>query len=181
MARVLIVGCGCRGQELARELRARGHAVRGTTRTAAGLAAIEAAGAEPWVADPDRVATLSYALDGVTVLCWLLGSARGSEAQLDALHGTRLQMLLERSIDTTIRGVLYEAAGSAGPERLAAGAETVRRACDRSEIPWRLLAAEPGAGRWAAWLEAAVAGVEGLLAARRPAGQAADSASGPRR
>ena len=32
VARVLIVGCGCRGQALARELRAAGHAVRGTTR-----------------------------------------------------------------------------------------------------------------------------------------------------
>ncbi|HEX5146304.1 MAG TPA: hypothetical protein VFV85_04720, partial [Conexibacter sp.] len=66
MARVLIVGCGCRGQALARELRARGHAVRGTTRDEAGRAAIEAAGAEAWIGDPDRIATISYALDGVT-------------------------------------------------------------------------------------------------------------------
>jgi uncharacterized protein YbjT (DUF2867 family) len=173
MARVLIVGCGCRGQALARELRRRGHAVRGTTRTAAAVAAIEAAGAEAWVGDPDRIATLTYALDGVTVLCWLLGSARGTEEQLDALHGTRLQMLLERSIDTTVRGVLYEAAGSAGAARLAAGAATVRAACGRSEIPWRLLEASPGEGGWEAWTAAAVAGVEGLLEARRPAGGAA--------
>ena len=34
VARVLIVPCGCRGQALARELRAAGHAVRGTTRAA---------------------------------------------------------------------------------------------------------------------------------------------------
>ena len=33
MARVLIVGCGGRGQALARELAAAGHAVRGTTRS----------------------------------------------------------------------------------------------------------------------------------------------------
>ena len=32
MARVLIVGCGGRGQALARELVAAGHAVRGMTR-----------------------------------------------------------------------------------------------------------------------------------------------------
>jgi 3-hydroxyisobutyrate dehydrogenase-like beta-hydroxyacid dehydrogenase len=47
LARVLIVGCGCRGQALARELRAAGHAVRGTTRDAGKVAAIAAAGAEP--------------------------------------------------------------------------------------------------------------------------------------
>lgn len=170
MARVLIVGCGCRGQALTRELRVRGHAVRGTTRTAAGASAIEAAGAEAWVGDPDRIATLTYALDGVTVLCWLLGSAQGTAAQLDALHGTRLQMLLERSIDTTVRGVLYEAAGSAGAARLAAGAATVRAACARSEIPWGLLEADPRGGDWDGWVAAAVAGVEGLLEARRPAG-----------
>jgi len=168
MARVLIVGCGCRGQALARALRERGHAVRGTSRSQERLAAIEAAGAEPWQGDPDRIATLSYALDGVTVLCWLLGSARGTAEQLDALHGMRLQMLLERSIDTTVRGVLYEAAGSAGAARLAAGAETVRRACARSEIPWALLEADPGGGDWDGWLGAAVAAVERLLEARRP-------------
>lgn len=164
MARVLIVGCGCRGQALTRALRARGHAVRGTTREEAGVAAIEAAGAEAWVGDPDRIATLTYALDGVTVLCWLLGSARGSDAQLDALHGTRLQMLVERAVDTTVRGLLYEAAGSAaGPDgaRLAAGAETVRAACGRSEIPYALLREEPGDhGRW---LEAALRAVDDLL------------------
>ena len=77
MARVLIVGCGCRGQALARELRERGHAVRGTTRTEARRAAIEAAGAEVWIGDPDRIATICYALDGVTILCWLMGSASG--------------------------------------------------------------------------------------------------------
>ncbi|MBB4662436.1 NAD(P)H-binding protein [Conexibacter arvalis] len=169
MARVLIVGCGCRGQALARALRARGHAVRGTTRTPERRAAIEAAGAEAWTGDPDRIATLSYALDGVTVLCWLLGSARGTPEALDALHGPRLRMLLERSIDTTVRGVLYEAAGSAGAERLAGGAETVRAACTRSEIPFALLEVDPD--EHAAWLAAAVAGVEGLLEARRPAGR----------
>jgi len=169
MARVLIVGCGCRGQALTRALRARGHAVRGTTRRPAAVAAIEAAGGEAWVGDPDRVATLTYALDGVTVLCWLLGSARGSDAQLDALHGTRLQMLLERSVDTTVRGLLYEAAGSAaGPEgaRLAAGAETVRAACGRSEIPYALLREPPDDPD--RWLAAALRAIDGLLGVGAP-------------
>ena len=43
MARVLIVGCGCRGQALAAALLEDGHAVRGTTRSAEWLAAMRAA------------------------------------------------------------------------------------------------------------------------------------------
>src|SRR5690348_2327729 len=125
MARVLIVGCGCRGQALARELRARGHAVRGTTRSEARRAQIEAAGAEVWIGDLDRIATIFYALDGVTILCWLMGSASGPPEKIDALHGSRLSMLLERTIDTTVRGLLYEAAGSVDGALLAAGGETV--------------------------------------------------------
>ena len=77
MARVLLVGCGCRGRGLARALRADGHAVRGTTRDPAGREAIAAAGAQPWVGDPDRVASLTGALEGAALVCWLLGSARG--------------------------------------------------------------------------------------------------------
>ena len=165
MARVLIVGCGCRGQALARALRERGHAVRGTTRDAAGRAAIEAAGAEAWVGDPDRIATISYALDGVTVLCWLMGSAAGSDEQLAALHGSRLKMLLERTIDTTVRGLLYEAAGSVDPVLLAEGAETVRAACTYSEIPYALLNADPA--HHEAWLAGALASVDELLAFQR--------------
>ncbi|HWF35957.1 MAG TPA: hypothetical protein VG295_11300, partial [Solirubrobacteraceae bacterium] len=77
MARILIVGCGCRGQQLAGELRAAGHAVRGTTRDPGRQPAIEAAGAEPFVADPDRVGTLIPAFAGVAVMCLLLASAAG--------------------------------------------------------------------------------------------------------
>lgn len=166
MARVLIVGCGCRGQALARALRARGHAVRGTTRTQARRAAIEAAGAEVWIGDPDRVATIHYALDGVTILCWLLGSAAGSEEAVAALHGSRLGMLLERTIDTTVRGVVYEAAGSVPGDVLAGGAAIVRGRCAYSEIPHALLTADPADGH-DAWLAAALAAVEQLLAFRR--------------
>ncbi len=165
MARVLIVGCGCRGQALARELRARGHAVRGTTRRAEGVAAIEATGAQAWVGDPDRIASLSYALDGVTILCWLMGSATGSDEHLADLHGSRLTMLLERTIDTTVRGLLYEAAGTVDPALLARGGEAVRKACSYSEIPHALLEADPADHD--AWLAAALAQVDALLAFER--------------
>ncbi|MFL5816344.1 MAG: NAD(P)-binding domain-containing protein [Conexibacter sp.] len=165
MARVLIVGCGCRGQALARALCAQGHAVRGTTRSEERRAAIEAAGAEVWIGDPDRIATISYALADVTILCWLMSSAEGSEEKIAALHGSRLRMLLERSIDTTVRGLLYEAAGSVDSALLAEGAETVRAACGYSEIPHALLDVDPADHE--TWLAAALGAIEGLLAFQR--------------
>ena len=64
MARVLIVGCGCRGQSLARELVAIGHTVRGTTRDPERQRQIEASGAQPFIADPDRIGTLVPAFAG---------------------------------------------------------------------------------------------------------------------
>ena len=58
MARVLIVGCGCRGRALGAALRATGHAVRGHARVAGAARRLEAAGIEAVVADPDRLGTL---------------------------------------------------------------------------------------------------------------------------
>jgi hypothetical protein len=103
VARVLIVPCGCRGRELAAALVAAGHAVRGTTRAPAKAGAIAAAGAEPYVGDPDRIGTLMGALSGVTVVCWLLGTVSDPD-----LHGGRLRMLFEKLVDTPVRGVVYE-------------------------------------------------------------------------
>jgi putative NADH-flavin reductase len=161
MARCLIVGCGCRGLTLAAELRARGHAVRGTTRDPARRAELETAGVEAYIGDPDRVATIAPAFAHAGVVCVLLGSAQGSREKLAALHGTRLDMLLERMLDTTVRGVVYECAGSVDPELLCAGAERVRHACERSLIPFVLVDVDPN--EHAAWLTAAVNGVERIL------------------
>ena len=82
---------------LARELIAGGHAVRGTTRSVGRVADIERVGAEPFVGDPDRVATIARAFDHASIACVLLGSAQGDAAALQALHGTRLEMLLART------------------------------------------------------------------------------------
>jgi uncharacterized protein YbjT (DUF2867 family) len=133
VARVLLVGCGCRGRELAAELVSRGHAVRGTTRSDARLSDIEAVGAEAVLADPNRLATLTPHLDGVTVLCWLMASARGDG--VDALHGDRLQALLETLVDTHVRGVVYEAAGSVDRSLLEQGAALVRHASETWRMP----------------------------------------------
>ena len=105
------MGCGCRGQELARELLAEGHAVRGTTRDRRRFDAITAAGAEPVHADPDRVGTLVASLDAVAVVVWLLGRASGTPEQLAALYSERLRAFLERLVDTGVRGVVLEPAG----------------------------------------------------------------------
>jgi hypothetical protein len=118
VARVLVVGCGCRGAALGRALAAE-HAVRGTTRSPERVAELEEAGIEGVLADPDRLATLVPALSGVTVVCWLMGSAVDSPD----VNGPRLASFAEHLVDTPVRGLVYEAAGSAEPAVLAAGAQ----------------------------------------------------------
>lgn len=127
MARALIVGCGCRGRELGERLLAEGWAVRGTSRRQEGLEAIEAAGIEATLADPDRPGTILELVGDVAVLVLLLGSLDGSDEELAAIHGPRLERLLEHLVETPVRGVVYE-----GPE---AGAEVVRAAGRTWRIP----------------------------------------------
>ena len=122
---------------------------------------IEAAGAEAVLGDPDVVATLARSFEHVGVACVLLGSAAGTPAQLAALHGTRLEMLLTRMLDTTVRGVVYEAAGSVDRDVLAGGAALVESRCEDSRIPYALLRADPADRE--AWARAAVAAVSSAL------------------
>ena len=152
MARILIVPCGCRGRALAAELAAAGHTVRGTTRDPANAEAIRAAGAEPYVGDPDRIATLMDALAGVTVVCWLMGTLPVPE-----LHAGRLRMLWEKLVDTPVRGVIYEPTRPALPE----GEGVARAASETWRIPLEVLTADPA--DHAAWLPAARASVDRLL------------------
>jgi len=123
LARALIVGCGCRGRELGRDLLATGWAVRGTSRREAGLAAIEAAGIEAALADPDQPGTVLELVGDVAVLVLLLGGAKGSEEQLAAIHGPRLERLMERLVETPVRGIVYEGTAN-GEEVVLAAART---------------------------------------------------------
>jgi nucleoside-diphosphate-sugar epimerase len=161
--RVLLVGGGCRGLALARELIADGHAVRAVTRDERHRAAIEEAGAECWIGDPDVVGTLRYALENVTILVWALGTAAGGSEQIAALHGPRLGMMLSKAIDTTVRGVVYEASGTVGPDALKSGVAELRRTCERNEIPHAIVDEDPARGdAWVAAIRQAIGGLLGV-------------------
>jgi hypothetical protein len=105
VARVLIVG----GEGRADELAGSGHVVE------------EAAGA-----DPDRLATLTPRLEGVSVVCWLFGCADAAP-----LHGDRLAALIEYLVDTPVRGFVYERSQThpGGEEIVARGQATFRLPC----------------------------------------------------
>ena len=164
MARALIVGCGCSGRALGSELRDEGWQVRGTSRDEDGLVAIEEAGIEPARADPERPATILDLVGDVTVVLWLLGSAKGSGENLAAVHGDRLEALLERFVETPVRGFVYEGAGTVDPKVLAGGAELVRNA----EQTWRIPVAVTDTLRdqGPQWVEEIETAVIGLLARR---------------
>jgi uncharacterized protein YbjT (DUF2867 family) len=142
VARALIVGCGCRGRLFGGRLLDAGWAVRGTSRRAEGLTAIEAAGIEGAVADPERPGTLLDLVADVAIVHYLLGSAEGPAEDLEAIHGPRLERLLEKLVDTPVRGLVYEACGSVDPVLLAGGADLVRSAAATWHIPVEILIEE---------------------------------------
>lgn len=147
MARVLIVGCGCRGSALGDALAHAGHAVRGTSRSPDRLPDEPVEGV---VADPSRLATLTPQLEGVTVVCWLLGPVDDPD-----LHGPRLAAMLEWIVDTPVRGFVYEAS-----PRQAEGERIVASAAETWHIPAEVVRADPSAHEeWLAAMTAAVAGV----------------------
>ena len=137
------MGCGCRGQSLARALREDGHQVRGTSRSDDRLAAIEDAGAEAVVADPYRLATLTPLLAGVSVVLWPLASATGTPEQVDAVHATRLESLLGKLVDSGVRGMVYEATGSVRGDVLRAGAAQVRKSGEWFRMPVEVVEQDP--------------------------------------
>ncbi len=155
MARALIVGCGCRGRLLGERLRAEGWAVRGTSRRDDGLAAIEAAGIEPALADPDRPGTLLELVGDVAVVHWLLGSAQAEPEVIAAIHGPRLERTMEMLIDTPVRGFVYEAAGRVQRHHLERGEAIVRAAAETWKVPVEVVDADPADPQ--AWVDEIVA------------------------
>lgn len=163
MARILIIGGGERGRWLATQLLEQGHAARILTRGEANRQAIEQVGAQCRIGTPDRLGTLISALDGVTIACWLLGCATGSEEEVRALHDLRLRSFVTKAIDTTIRGIVYEAAGTVPAPVLSGGAQIARQVAARNQIPLRVLTAAPADREQ--WRQQALEAVDTLLLA----------------
>jgi hypothetical protein len=130
------------------------------------LAPIEAAGIEAAQADPDRPGTLLELVGDVAVVVWALGSARGEEGLIEAIHGSRLERMLEKLVDTPVRGFVYEAAGEVPAPLLERGASAVRTASETWRMPVAVVEAEPAGA--AAWAGAMLEAVRALIA---PAGK----------
>jgi uncharacterized protein YbjT (DUF2867 family) len=155
----LIVGCGCRGRALADGLAAAGHPVRGTTRDPQRVGELEAAGIEAVVGDPYRLATLLPHIANTSAMVWLMGSATGDD--VEALHRTRLETTLERLVDSPVRGMVYEAAGTVPTALLREGATAVRKASLTWAMPNVIVERDPLDHD--AWLAAMLEAVEEVL------------------
>jgi hypothetical protein len=167
VARVLIVEGASRGVRLAGALSAEGHAVRVVTSDPERRAAIERADAECFVGTPDRLATLSGALEHVTIACWLLADASGDTELVRALHGSRLERFLCGAIDSSLRGFVYEAGGHVVPvAAFAEGQRIVSETAARNSIPAAILTVDPLDSD--VWLAQARAAVSALLEGRDP-------------
>ena len=162
MARALIVGCGCRGRELGARLRGRGWQVRGTSRDRSSLERIGAAGVEAALADPNRPGTLLDLCGDVATVVWLLGSASGDPELIRAIHGPRLERLLEKLVDSPVRSFVYESSGEVAAELLERGRRLVIDASRAWRIPVAFIDGSPGKAGWA---ERAAASVTESLAA----------------
>jgi uncharacterized protein YbjT (DUF2867 family) len=160
VARALIVGCGCRGRKLGERLLADGWEVRGTSRSEGRLAPIRAAGIEPALADPLWPGTVLDLVGDVSLVLWLLGSAQADsqsdEAGVEAIHGDRLERLLERLVETPVRGFVYEASGSVDAGVLETGVRAVEAAAARWRIPAETVVADASnPDRWVEEMAAA--------------------------
>jgi hypothetical protein len=106
-------------------------------------------------------------LGDVTAVAWILGSAQGSDEELAAIHGPRLDRMMEKLVETPVRGFIYEAAGSVDPILLARGREAVDAAAETWHIPLGTLLADPNDDvTWddpfEVWLESATNAVLGM-------------------
>ncbi len=135
MARVLIVGCGCRGRELGSALQGLGHIVRGTSRSQENLKRVADVGIEPVEADPTRLSQIMEHIEGVAIVVWLMGDAQGDESDISHLHDKVLAHMLRKLVDTQVRGFVYETNGRVSAELLDKGREHVEHANHTWHIP----------------------------------------------
>jgi hypothetical protein len=88
----------------------------------------------------------------------------GEPEAIAAVHGPRLERLMEKLVDTPVRGVVYEGAGRVPRHQLERGAAIVREAEERWRIPVEVVTEDPG--DWEAWSEAMLAAAERLTGVR---------------
>jgi hypothetical protein len=117
------------------------------------------------VADPDRVTSVLDHVGDVALVFWLLGSALGEPEAIAAIHGPRLERVMEKLVDTPVRGFVYEAAGRVQRRHLERGAEIVREAAEGWRIPVEVVTQDPR--DWEAWTEAMLAATERLIGTPR--------------
>lgn len=123
---------------------------------------IEAASIEAVAADPDLTGTVLDQIEGVTLIFWLLGSPRGSEEQVAALHGPRLERLIEEIVDSPVRGLVYEHTGGVPPDVAGGAMEALRAAGERWRIPFEVVDADPAEiDRWCTGMLAAARALTG--------------------
>jgi hypothetical protein len=108
------------------------------------LAAIGEARIEPVLADPLRPDTVLELVGDVTIVLWLLASAKGPPEELSAIHGSRLERLMERLIETPVRGFVYEMKGSVNPILLEHGREVIEAAGDTWRVGTSCVFVDPG-------------------------------------
>lgn len=114
------------------------------------------------MADPDRPGTILELCRDVSVVVWLLGSAVGEQRLIESIHGPRLERLLEKLVDSPVRGFAYEVAGTVEADLLAGGRAIVERAAGTWRIPVAFIDRPLHGSRWA---EEAGEAVRPLLAA----------------
>ncbi len=76
-------------------------------------------------------------------MCWLMGTAFGDAEAVAALHGSRLESMASKLVDSGVRGLAYEAAGTVEDHLLAEGAAIVRRVGKANRMPVEIVAQDP--------------------------------------
>jgi hypothetical protein len=94
------------------------------------------------------------AIEGVTVVCWLMGTA-----DEPALHAERLESMLEHIVDTPVRGLVYETGGVSRE----AGSAACERVALTYNMPVEVVDADPS--QHDEWTAATVAAVQRVLTA----------------
>jgi len=105
---------------------------------------LAASGVDIWNGSTERLATLRGALEGVAIACWLMADEPAGEQ--------RVASFIAQIVDSTVRGLVYEAAGCSSE---------VKRLCALNAIPLAVVSESPA--ERARWLSAAREAVASLI------------------